>query len=160
MTALLIDVFALIASLVAMVYSSFFAIKAYMMVKKVKNELYYEIEETISEKAENYLRELAWRFNKPHLPELHFKAWKQGDEEAARKLIEELKELGVEALEFSGGKLLGKLQVLGKGNSAVILKAYKGLEKFATFCDNYNTTGGVDGKGCFICFCINASIYL
>jgi len=45
--------------------------------------------------------------------------------------LKELHQLGVEALEFSGGKLIGRLQVLGKGNSALILTAWAGGEKFA-----------------------------
>ena len=43
----------------------------------------------------------------------------------------ELKALGVEALEFSGKKLIGRLQVLGKGTSALILIARRGEERFA-----------------------------
>ena len=45
--------------------------------------------------------------------------------------LRELEELGVEALELSGGKQLGKFQVLGKGTSALVLKALKGGERFA-----------------------------
>ncbi|RLI24994.1 MAG: serine/threonine protein kinase [Candidatus Hecatellales archaeon] len=43
----------------------------------------------------------------------------------------ELQRLGVEALEFTGGKSLGKLQVLGKGNSALVLVAWAGGRRFA-----------------------------
>jgi putative serine/threonine protein kinase len=45
--------------------------------------------------------------------------------------LSELRQLGVEALEFSGVKLIGKLHVLGKGNSALIVKAWAGGKKFA-----------------------------
>jgi len=43
----------------------------------------------------------------------------------------ELRQLGVEALEFSGGKLVGRLHVLGKGNSALIVKAWIEGGRFA-----------------------------
>jgi len=45
--------------------------------------------------------------------------------------LSELRQLGVEALEFSGGKLVGRLHVLGKGNSALIVKAWARGERFA-----------------------------
>jgi putative serine/threonine protein kinase len=45
-------------------------------------------------------------------------------EEFNRRILE-LKSLGVETLDFSGGKKVGDFQVLGKGTSAIIIKAFK-----------------------------------
>jgi len=55
---------------------------------------------------------------------------KPSPEEFSRRVLE-LKSLGVEALDFSGGKQVYGFQVLGKGTSAIILKALKDGKPYA-----------------------------